>query len=127
MIVKGRLTPEGSDGEFTAQIMDRNRGIRVDHTTVPAFWVEALFDTEDIDKLATKKVYIMTREVTGENTTVLGTFRRMGEARRIAWQQKRPEYAKIHCWVSRRVETPQERLRLNASDISIVVTEYPIL
>lgn len=124
MRVNGRLTPEGCGGDFTGELFSDNRGIRIDHTAMPAFWVEALFEPKDIDKLATQKVFIMEKHVDGEGSKIIGVYRRLDTARRVAWQQSRPSYAEKNSWAA--INDLTVSLRLECSDISITVREFDI-
>lgn len=125
MRVNGRLTPEDC-GDFTGELFSDNRGIRIDHTAMPAFWVEALFEPKDIDKLATQKVFVMEKHVDGEGSKIIGVYRRLDTARRVSWQQLRPEYAQKNLWVQTANAYPNERLRIASADISITVREFDI-
>lgn len=124
MRAHGRLTPEGSDGEFTATLMPQNRGIRVDHTTVPAFWIEALFECEDINALATKDVYLVERRVTHESCYVIAAYRRKGEAKRFAMQQE----CRAGTWMisANLVEDECFKIIDGNDDVSIVIRKLGI-
>lgn len=125
MLTKGRLTPEGTAGDFVASILDKNRGIRIDHTAMPAFWVEALFEPEDINKLATRDVYVLLREVEHESCDLVGIYRRLGEARRAAWQLPRPTYAPNDTWSQDPAEIG-DLFKLSCSDVNIIIRKVAV-
>lgn len=129
MIIKGRLSPEGNGGDFVGSLLPQNRGVRVDHSGLPAFWVEALFEPDDIDKIATRYVFLMERTIKHEGSTILGIYRRLGHARRIAWAQPLPTYGDLRCWTELHDrEQPKEIvLRLNCQDVDITITKMRIL
>jgi hypothetical protein len=87
--------------------------------------VEALFDPDDIDKIATKYVFVMERVVKHEGSDILGIYRRLGHARRIAHQQPLPTYGQPMCWTE--TNEPNRVLTLTCSDISITITKMRIL